>query len=106
SAARQRVHRHGEGDLACERDPVSGSAAQRGEHLLRQFARDRAPDRRRALVPARRLDPDTTSDAARTPFCPRHIAVRPMTKPLVAIRSVAKNFGEFQALKSVSLDIW
>ncbi|MDE5441977.1 ATP-binding cassette domain-containing protein [Bradyrhizobium sp. CSA207] len=29
-----------------------------------------------------------------------------MTKPLVAIRSVAKNFGEFQALKSVSLDIW
>jgi polar amino acid transport system ATP-binding protein len=29
-----------------------------------------------------------------------------MTKPLVAIRSVAKNFGEFQALKSVSLDVW
>ena len=29
-----------------------------------------------------------------------------MTKPLVAIRAVAKNFGEFQALKSVSLDVW
>ncbi|TYO61836.1 amino acid ABC transporter ATP-binding protein [Bradyrhizobium hipponense] len=29
-----------------------------------------------------------------------------MTKPLVAIRSVAKNFGEFQALKGVSLDVW
>jgi polar amino acid transport system ATP-binding protein len=29
-----------------------------------------------------------------------------MTKPLVAIRSVAKNFGEFQALKTVSLDVW
>ncbi|UPJ57625.1 amino acid ABC transporter ATP-binding protein [Bradyrhizobium sp. 192] len=29
-----------------------------------------------------------------------------MTKPLGAIRSVAKNFGEFQALRSVSLDVW
>ena len=29
-----------------------------------------------------------------------------MTKPLVAIRSVSKSFGEFQALKSVSLDVW
>ncbi|WP_426613512.1 amino acid ABC transporter ATP-binding protein [Bradyrhizobium sp. McL0616] len=29
-----------------------------------------------------------------------------MTKPLVAIRSVSKNFGEFQALKNVSLDVW
>jgi len=29
-----------------------------------------------------------------------------MTKPLVAIRSVAKNFGEFQALRNVSLDVW
>jgi polar amino acid transport system ATP-binding protein len=29
-----------------------------------------------------------------------------MTRPLVAIRSVAKNFGEFQALKNVSLDVW
>ncbi len=29
-----------------------------------------------------------------------------MTKPLVAIRSVSKSFGEFQALKNVSLDIW
>ncbi|SCB24477.1 amino acid ABC transporter ATP-binding protein, PAAT family [Bradyrhizobium yuanmingense] len=29
-----------------------------------------------------------------------------MTKPLVAIRSVAKNFGEFRALKNVSLDVW
>ncbi|QDF40212.1 amino acid ABC transporter ATP-binding protein [Bradyrhizobium symbiodeficiens] len=29
-----------------------------------------------------------------------------MTQPLVAIRSVAKNFGEFQALRSVSLDVW
>ncbi|OAF08339.1 ectoine/hydroxyectoine ABC transporter ATP-binding protein EhuA [Bradyrhizobium centrolobii] len=29
-----------------------------------------------------------------------------MTKPLVAIRSVSKNFGEFQALKTVSLDVW
>jgi polar amino acid transport system ATP-binding protein len=29
-----------------------------------------------------------------------------MTQPLVAIRSVAKNFGEFQALKQVSLDVW
>ncbi|MGY4512160.1 amino acid ABC transporter ATP-binding protein [Bradyrhizobium sp. USDA 3650] len=28
-----------------------------------------------------------------------------MTKPLVAIRSVSKSFGEFQALKNVSLDI-
>jgi polar amino acid transport system ATP-binding protein len=28
-----------------------------------------------------------------------------MTKPLVAIRSVGKTFGEFQALKSVSLDV-
>jgi polar amino acid transport system ATP-binding protein len=29
-----------------------------------------------------------------------------MTQPLVAIRSVAKNFGEFQALNQVSLDVW
>ena len=29
-----------------------------------------------------------------------------MTKPLVAIRSVSKNFGEFQALKNISLDVW
>jgi polar amino acid transport system ATP-binding protein len=29
-----------------------------------------------------------------------------MTKPLVAIRSVSKNFGEFQALQGVSLDVW
>ncbi|MDC9789833.1 ATP-binding cassette domain-containing protein, partial [Proteus mirabilis] len=29
-----------------------------------------------------------------------------MTKPLVAIRSVTKNFGEFQALRNVSLDVW
>ncbi|TWB63210.1 amino acid ABC transporter ATP-binding protein [Bradyrhizobium sacchari] len=29
-----------------------------------------------------------------------------MTKPLVAIRSVSKNFGEFQALRGVSLDVW
>ncbi|PIT00804.1 arginine ABC transporter ATP-binding protein [Bradyrhizobium nitroreducens] len=29
-----------------------------------------------------------------------------MTKPLVAIRSVSKAFGEFQALKGVSLDVW
>jgi polar amino acid transport system ATP-binding protein len=29
-----------------------------------------------------------------------------MTQPLVAIRSVSKRFGEFQALKQVSLDIW
>ncbi|MDD1517341.1 MULTISPECIES: amino acid ABC transporter ATP-binding protein [Bradyrhizobium] len=29
-----------------------------------------------------------------------------MTKPLVAIRSVSKNFGEFQALNNVSLDVW
>jgi polar amino acid transport system ATP-binding protein len=29
-----------------------------------------------------------------------------MTRPLVAIRSVSKNFGEFQALKQVSLDVW
>jgi polar amino acid transport system ATP-binding protein len=29
-----------------------------------------------------------------------------MTKPLVAIRSISKNFGDFQALKQVSLDIW
>ena len=29
-----------------------------------------------------------------------------MTKPLVAIRSVSKAFGEFQALKQVSLDVW
>ena len=29
-----------------------------------------------------------------------------MTKPLVAIRSVSKSFGEFQALKQVSLDVW
>ena len=28
-----------------------------------------------------------------------------MTQPLVAIRSVSKNFGEFQALKKVSLDV-
>ena len=28
-----------------------------------------------------------------------------MTQPLVAIRSVSKNFGEFQALKQVSLDV-
>jgi polar amino acid transport system ATP-binding protein len=28
-----------------------------------------------------------------------------MTKPLVAIRSVSKTFGEFRALKSVSLDV-
>src|SRR5439155_3901176 len=30
----------------------------------------------------------------------------PMTKPLVAIRSVSKRFGECQALKDVSLDVW
>ncbi|SDH12089.1 amino acid ABC transporter ATP-binding protein, PAAT family [Bradyrhizobium sp. Rc2d] len=29
-----------------------------------------------------------------------------MTKPLVAIRSVSKAFGEFQALKDVSIDVW
>jgi polar amino acid transport system ATP-binding protein len=29
-----------------------------------------------------------------------------MTRPLVAIRNVSKNFGEFQALKGVSLDVW
>ncbi|WP_431205147.1 amino acid ABC transporter ATP-binding protein [Bradyrhizobium betae] len=29
-----------------------------------------------------------------------------MTKPLVAIRFVTKNFGEFQALRNVSLDVW
>lgn len=29
-----------------------------------------------------------------------------MTEPLVAIRSVSKSFGEFQALTSVSLDVW
>jgi polar amino acid transport system ATP-binding protein len=29
-----------------------------------------------------------------------------MTKPLVAIRAVSKNFGEFQALKNVALDVW
>jgi polar amino acid transport system ATP-binding protein len=29
-----------------------------------------------------------------------------MTQPLVAIRSVSKNFGEFQALKQVSLDVY
>ncbi|MFL6810720.1 MAG: ATP-binding cassette domain-containing protein, partial [Bradyrhizobium canariense] len=28
-----------------------------------------------------------------------------MTKPLVAIRSVSKSFGEFQALKNVTLDV-
>jgi polar amino acid transport system ATP-binding protein len=29
-----------------------------------------------------------------------------MTRPVVAIRSVSKNFGEFQALKQVSLDVF
>ena len=29
-----------------------------------------------------------------------------MTNPLVAIRTVSKSFGEFQALRSVSLDVW
>ena len=29
-----------------------------------------------------------------------------MIQPLVAIRSVSKNFGEFQALNRVSLDVW
>jgi polar amino acid transport system ATP-binding protein len=29
-----------------------------------------------------------------------------MTRPLVAIRSVSQSFGEFQALKGVSLDLW
>jgi len=29
-----------------------------------------------------------------------------MKKPLVAIRKISKSFGEFQALKQVSLDIW
>jgi len=29
-----------------------------------------------------------------------------MTRPLVAIRSVGKSFGEFQALRQVSLDVW
>jgi polar amino acid transport system ATP-binding protein len=29
-----------------------------------------------------------------------------MTQPLVAIRSVSKSFGEFQALNQVSLDVW
>ena len=29
-----------------------------------------------------------------------------MTKPLIAIRSVSKAFGEFVALKQVSLDVW
>ncbi|MET4796866.1 His/Glu/Gln/Arg/opine family amino acid ABC transporter permease subunit [Bradyrhizobium japonicum] len=106
AAARQRVHRHGEGNVARERHPVSGTVAQRRKHLLRQFARDRAADRCRALVPARGLDPDAAPDAARTPLCPRHIAARAMTKPLVAIRSVSKSFGEFQALRSVSLDVW
>ncbi len=29
-----------------------------------------------------------------------------MTRPLVAIRSVSKRFGDFQALQQVSLDVW
>jgi polar amino acid transport system ATP-binding protein len=29
-----------------------------------------------------------------------------MTRPLVAIRSVSKRFGDFQALKQISLDVW
>ena len=29
-----------------------------------------------------------------------------MTRPLVAIRSVSKSFGEFQALDQISLDVW
>ena len=29
-----------------------------------------------------------------------------MTQPLVAVRSVSKNFGEFRALDRVSLDVW
>jgi len=29
-----------------------------------------------------------------------------MTRPIVAIRSVSKTFGEFEALKRVSLDVW
>jgi polar amino acid transport system ATP-binding protein len=29
-----------------------------------------------------------------------------MTRPIAAIRSVSKTFGEFQALKQVSLDVW
>ena len=45
------------------------------------------------------------ADAARTPLRARRIADRAMTQPLVAIRSVSKNFGEFQALNGVSLDV-
>ena len=33
------------------------------------------------------------------------LQISPMTQPLVAIRSVSKNFGEFQALNRVSLDV-
>ena len=33
------------------------------------------------------------------------LQISPMTHPLVAIRSVSKNFGEFQALNRVSLDV-
>ena len=43
-----------------------GVAAQRREHLLRQFARHRAPDRRRHLVSRHRVDADAVADAART----------------------------------------
>ena len=46
-----------------------------------------------------------SADAARTTLRAWSIADQPMTQPLVAIRSVSKNFGEFQALKRVSLDV-
>src|SRR5207244_11205717 len=104
-AARQRIHRHGQGHVARKRHPVSGGAAQCREYLLREFARDRAPDRRRLLVSARRLDFDAAADAARATLRPRLIEDRAMTHPLVAIRSVSKTFREFQALKQVSLDV-
>ena len=42
---------------------------------------------------------------ARTTLRAWSIADHPMTQPLVAIRSVSKNFGEFQALNRVSLDV-
>ena len=50
AAGRQRVHRHGEADLAGQRHPVHRDPAQRAEHLLRQHPRHRAADRRRHLV--------------------------------------------------------
>jgi len=104
-AARQRIHRHGQDDVAGQRHPISRGAAQRREHLLRQLAGHRAPDRRRHLVSCRGIGTDTVANAAGATVFARLRREFSMSEPLVAIRGVSKRFASYQALSNVSLDV-